>query len=593
MGAPILDESRCHDILRRACEAAGGRDAWSALRALRLNGEIQIGGLSGPYEQRVSVIDGRYRTVYTAGPLHVRHGFDGASAWQCGAGGEVMRQDAEAPRRAARTQAWLDARAYWFPERGLARLEYLGEREGHAVVRATPQEGVAVDLWFDGASGLLARTVTSILGRDTTRRFEGLRRVEGVLLPARIVTSTGGDASREIVVTFDTLTVEPGLPADTFDAPPPPAIDFAFLQPPGTAVPFELVDNHVYLAVTVNGHALRMLLDTGGMLLLTPEAAMRAGVSAQGAIEARGPGEQKVAAGLAPISRLEVAGAVAIDRPLARVVAMPAFDAVEGCAFDGALGLEVFRRFAVRLDYPARTITFLPPNSPAPDGATTLRLSFQAHVPLVEATLDGRRGQFWVDTGNRNAVTLWSTFVEAHDLARHAGSETTIGWGVGGAARGRFARGDRMDLGGMILERPLLTLKSPGGVSALQDVAGNLGGELLRRFVVTLDYAAAAMHVQPTQALSEAFAANRSGLWVNGHGQDAFVIAAVDAGGPAQEAGLEIGDVIEAIDARPATTLDLAALRSWLRDPLREAIDLEVRHERERRHVTIVLRDPV
>jgi hypothetical protein len=587
------DDPRCHAVLRRACEASGGLRAWGALRALRMTGTIEMGGLRGPYEQRVSLIDGRYLTRYTVGPLAVRHGFDGAVSWQCGAGGEVTRQDADAPRRAARTQAWLDSRAYWFPERGAGRLEWLGERDAHTVLRATPSDGTPVELWFDDATGLLARTLTSVLGRDTVRRFEDWREVEGVRLPSRVVTSAGDDARRDILVALDTLAVEPYVPDATYEVPPPPAIDFAFLKPAGTPVPFDLVDNHVYLAASVNGHALRLLLDTGGVLLLTPEAAARAGIVAQGAIEARGPGSQAVSAALAPVPRIEVAGAVAIDRLLARVLPMPGFDAVEGCAFDGAIGLEIFRRLAVRLDYTARRVAFLAPNAQAPEAATTLALRFQAHIPLVEATLDGRRGQFWVDTGNRNAVTLWSTFVEAHRLGQDAGAETTIGWGVGGAATGRFARGGRLDLGGLVVERPLLSLKSAGGVNAMQDVAGNLGGELLRRFVVTFDYAAAAMHLEPAAAPPAPFAADRAGLWVNRHGQDAFVLATVDAGGPAEAARLRAGDIVETVDDRPAATLDLATLRAWLRDPLREAISLEVRREGDRYHATIALRDLV
>jgi hypothetical protein len=59
------------------------------------------------------------------------------------------------------------------------------------------------------------------------------------------------------------------------------------------------------------------------------------------------------------------------------------------------------------------------------------------------ATLDGIAGQFWLDTGNRNALTLGAPLVEAHQLAtRYAATpDTTIGWGIGGSATGRVARG--------------------------------------------------------------------------------------------------------------------------------------------------------
>ena len=88
-------------------------------------------------------------------------------------------------------------------------------------------------------------------------------------------------------------------------------------------------------------------------------------------------------------------------------------------------------------------------------------------------------------------------FVEEHGLAaRYATTaETTIGWGIGGRAQGRLARGGRLALGGLHVDAPVLRLPvDNGGALAIRHVAGNIGGEILRRFVVTLDYARAASY---------------------------------------------------------------------------------------------------
>jgi hypothetical protein len=60
-------------------------------------------------------------------------------------------------------------------------------------------------------------------------------------------------------------------------------------------------------------------------------------------------------------------------------------------------------------------------------------------------------------------------------------------------------------------------------------VAGNIGGEILRRFVVTFDYARRVVHLVPTSA-RRAVRGRSLGLWINRTRWD-VVVGAVMAGG--------------------------------------------------------------
>lgn len=99
----------------------------------------------------------------------------------------------------------------------------------------------------------------------------------------------------------------------------------------------------------------------------------------------------------------------------------------------------------------------------------------------------------------------------------------------------------------------------------IRDVAGNIGGDLLRRFLVAFDYSRKVVHLKSNSAPDEPFHYDRSGMWINRQGRD-FVIKAVLAKGPAADADLRIDDIITTIDGRSAASVERDALRRSLRE---------------------------
>ena len=587
-------------ILARALAAAGGA-AWSRVRTLHLEGCVRAGGLSGPYEQWIELESGRHAMRLTLGPAAMAGGYDGTLAWQRGANGEVLVQDAEAGRRAAATDAWINARGWWFRDRHAAVIEPSGRREADDaafdVLRCVPAGGQWVELWFDASSHLLARLVQEVLGKPSVRRFDDHREAGGLRLPFRI-SSGNGDPRFDRVTEIATAAIDETPPADAFDRPQQVFGDVAFLAGGSQArMPIELLDNHVFVAVEIAGHALRFLLDTGGVNLLAAAAARRIGLQCVGALEARGPGEKSVSSGFARVERLVIGEAVALERQLLRVLDMPGFDEVEGVQVDGVLGVELFKRLVLQIDYAARELLLADPAAfVAPPAAASLPITFFGHFPGIAAELDGIGGQFWLDTGNRGGVVLLLPFVEQHGLAeRYATSAlTTIGWGIGGRVQGRLARGGRLLLGPAVVDAPVLRLPiDNGGALAIRHVAGNIGGEVLRRFVVTFDYGRRVVHLLANGSAQGAFDADRSGLWINRHA-DGAIVGAVMAGGPADAAGLQVDDVIVAVDGEPANGIGLDGLRRRLAEsPAGTRITLELRRGAAAIRAAPVLRDLV
>ena len=568
----MTDESFTADqVLARALAAAGGA-AWARVRTLHLVGRMRAGGMSGPYEQWMDLERARHALRFTLGPATMAGGYDGVHAWQRSPNGEVMVQDSEAALRTAATEAWINARGWWFADRHPAAIDSLGRREADGLVfdvlQCVPAGGGPIELWFDASSHLLARIVTEVLGKPSLKRLDDYRDVQGLRLPFR-TSSGGGDARFDRVVEVDTATVDVDMPDSTFEPGVQRADDLTFVDGGRRArLPVDIANNHVFVAVELDGHPLRFILDTGGVNLVTTETATRLGLRSEGELEARGPGKESVSVGFTRVARLVIGGQVALERQLLRVLPMPGFDEVSGVPFDGILGVELFRRLVVRIDYAGAALELIDPAAfEAPAGAQSLPLTFLGHFPGVDGDLDGARGQFWLDTGNRGGVFLSQSFAQANGLAERypASGVTTIGWGVGGGAEGRLARGGRLTLGTIAIDGPVLRLPQGDGVMAMRDVAGNVGGEILSRFDVTFDYGRQRVLLVPNDAHGGPFAADRSGLWINRRGDD-VLIKAVMSDGPAAAAGLQVGDVLRDVDGEPVARIALSELRRRLRE---------------------------
>jgi hypothetical protein len=85
------------------------------------------------------------------------------------------------------------------------------------------------------------------------------------------------------------------------------------------------------------------------------------------------------------------------------------------------------------------------------------------------------------------------------------------------------------------------------------------------------------------------FATDRAGLWINAHPQGAVVMAVMD-GGPADQAGMRVGDVIAGVDGEPACGFAPAALRERLaQSPAGGRVRMGVRRGEARVEVALLL----
>jgi C-terminal processing protease CtpA/Prc len=119
---------------------------------------------------------------------------------------------------------------------------------------------------------------------------------------------------------------------------------------------------------------------------------------------------------------------------------------------------------------------------------------------------------------------------------------------------------------------------------------GNIGGEVLRRFTVYLDYARQEAILEPGPDRDEPFEADMSGaVFISDSAGAGLRVAFVAAGTPAAEAGLAPADLVLAVDGRAAADLGVGAVRALMRQA-GTIVALTVRRDGRDRVVRLTLR---
>ena len=196
-------------------------------------------------------------------------------------------------------------------------------------------------------------------------------------------------------------------------------------------IPFERVENYVYLRARLNGsEPLWFLFDTGATAFYFDVERAKA----------LGLGQNDFVKG------------VSLDFPgvkLSNQKFLPlhlGFGIYNGHAIDGLLGYDFISRFVVEIHYADNTISLNEPNSYKYSGSgeivplTLLEDDSGGKVPIVKVKIMQRgraavEGRFLTDTGVRSAVSFNTPFVDANKLLQSAGQTIQVPLGAGAMVR--------------------------------------------------------------------------------------------------------------------------------------------------------------
>jgi len=596
--APLHAADSAADILAANRMASGG-DAWNNKATLQSDYAYVGQGLTGSASSLQDLRSGAFVDSYQTGPVSGANGYDGEQAWVREPSGTVAWQGGGDTLQLAVNESYRDRNLWWRADRGGARISvpqtrHVGERD-YDVLTVTPPGGKPFEAWFDAHTHLLARTVEQQVTLTVTTDYRDYAPVDGVQLARQWVVDDGSGAAHQQHYTLRLARFLPPRDAAAYAKPKVELHDYSLAGGAHeTTVPFQLINNHIYAPVSINGSKpLNFIFDTGGHDILTPATAQLLGIKAIGSQTATGAGDKTAQSGLARVETIRVGAATLSRQPVA---VLQFSTASEGVDEQGMIGYEFFARFVTRIDYGRHLLTFIDKRYFDPkDAGTPVRFRFFGQFPEVLGSYDGMAGRFGIDTGARNTLSLTRPFAARNQLREREphGIEALTGWGVGGPSHGYVFRGKELVLDGVKIASPLTEFSiDKGGAGGVDAFPNNVGGGLLKRFVVTLDYAHQLIYLKPIEGkVADLDTFDRSGMWINQSAQG-FQIVNISKGSPADAAGLRADDVITAVDGTPVQQLRLYELRERLRnDPPGTTVTLAIRRAGVARTVKLTLRN--
>jgi len=365
-------------------------------------------------------------------------------------------------------------------------------------------------------------------------------------------------------------------------------------------IPADVWGNHIFLKACVDGHELDFILDTGsGNTSLDLNTAKRLGVKLGATFSVGGAGPSRVSAARVDDASVSVEGS-SITQPVVSAIDLSRLPRLEGHRIDGILGYDFISRYVVAIDYARHELRIYDQPAFHYDGpGVSVPLMLINRFPHIDADVklaDGEtvRGRMVIDVGSNGSLSLTKAFVDKNRLRQRVGPTVrrTGAGGVGGSTTSDIGRVASLSIGGIELSRPLVNLfgDSAGSMSVSSSWEGNIGGAILRRFTVFLDYQDKRMIFEPNATIHDAFEADMSGLLLRlDDSLSTIVVETVAAGSPAAEAGIVPGDEIVSADGVAGSQKLLGELRERLRKP-GERVLFVVRRGGDEKRIEVVTR---
>ena len=346
-------------------------------------------------------------------------------------------------------------------------------------------------------------------------------------------------------------------------------MEFGFIVPEGKKrieVEFEQYNNLIIIPIVINKHiTLKFILDTGvkTAILTNRIYADIIGLTYVREIRLQGPGvKDTIEAYVTNNVTLEIPGGVT-GKNMTMLVLKEDFLELSkhmGDEIHGIIGFDVFDRFVVHINYDRNLLVLFDPNHFKPrKRATKLPLKIKHKKPFVNALVsDGDKKdtlEFMIDTGASHAALLDFSQLDAISMPENK-IFTQIGHGIAGVIPGFIIRLSSIEIAQYLFEKPLISAPLDDAYYKMIKRGaryGTIGGAILNRFNVTLDYHRNALYVTKSRKYRDKFEYNMSGMTLKAVGDELNIlqVSIVEEDSPASSCELMEGDIILSIMEKP------------------------------------------
>jgi len=226
--------------------------------------------------------------------------------------------------------------------------------------------------------------------------------------------------------------------------------------------------------------------------------------------------------------------------------------AAYGIRIDGIMGYSFLRRYIVMVDYDTSELkVYVPGRIKYPRGGYVLKPQFTT-LPMQALTIKDNttvNGRFYFDTGAGLCMLLNDDMVQDSSLfKRKRKLYPTQAEGLGGKKQVFMSVLQDVKVGPYRFRNiPVYVFHDDFNVTMYPTLGGLIGNDILRRFNVIINYPAQEIYIKPNKHYTDSFDYSYTGMsmyLVDG----AITVEDIIKKSPADDAGLEEGDVIMAIE---------------------------------------------
>ena len=295
-------------------------------------------------------------------------------------------------------------------------------------------------------------------------------------------------------------------------------------------IPFKLINNLVFIPIKVNGVELNFLLDSGveETILFSMEEKQEVSFNNVAKIKLRGLGSEEEIEGLKSTKNiLETHGLKSNDH-MVFIILDQSFNLSShiGIPVNGIIGHKFFRNNLVEINYQKKKIIV---HTKSEKYKQKLDKQFKA-VPITvekakpyimtKATVNNEEipAKLLVDIGNSDAFWI---FENDKIKLPNKNFPDFLGKGFSGDIEGHRAKIDKFSIDEFDFKKPIVSFPDSISIRNVKMVPGRIGsvgGEVLKRFTVVLDYQGKKLYLKRNSKYTEPFTYNKSGITVQHNG---------------------------------------------------------------------------
>lgn len=295
-------------------------------------------------------------------------------------------------------------------------------------------------------------------------------------------------------------------------------------------IPFKLINNLVFIPIKVNGVELNFLLDSGveETILFSMEEKQEVSFNNVEKIKLRGLGSEEEIEGLKSTKNiLETHGLKSNDH-MVFIILDQSFNLSShiGIPVNGIIGHKFFRNNYVEVNYQKRKIIVHAKNNKFEERLNKkfrmVPITVEKSKPYImtTATVNNEEipAKLLIDIGNSDA--FW-VFENDKIKLPNKNFPDFLGKGFSGDIEGHRAKIDKFSIDEFDFKKPIVSFPDSASIRNVKMVPGRIGsvgGEVLKRFTLVLDYKGKKLYLKKNSKFGEPFTYNKSGITVQHNG---------------------------------------------------------------------------